>query len=48
MKINPSITFLLLITVVHLNVIFAQNWPQYLGPKRDSTSPQNRSSAFLA
>ncbi|MCF7668255.1 MAG: PQQ-binding-like beta-propeller repeat protein [Verrucomicrobia bacterium] len=32
--------FIVLLALVCVTSVFAQDWPQYLGPERDSTSPQ--------
>lgn len=37
---TSSIKFMLLIALLCSATIFAQDWPQYLGPNRDSKSPQ--------
>ena len=38
MKFN--IKFILLVVLTCLSGVFAQDWPQFLGPNRDGTSPQ--------
>jgi outer membrane protein assembly factor BamB len=40
MKMKFMIKVISLITLVCLTGVFAQDWPQYLGPERNSTSPQ--------
>src|SRR5210317_1820939 len=38
MKLNIKFTLLILLAL--LTAVSAQDWPQYLGPNRNSTSPQ--------
>src|SRR5512136_1229529 len=40
MKMKSSVMFILLIVLVHITVVFAGDWPQFLGPNRNSTSAQ--------
>ncbi len=37
---KSSIKYILIIVVACLTAAFSRDWPQYLGPNRDSTSPQ--------
>jgi outer membrane protein assembly factor BamB len=40
MKLQFGVKGIPLIALVCITVVFAQDWPQYLGPNRDGTSPQ--------
>ncbi|MBN1481018.1 hypothetical protein EH223_00925 [candidate division KSB1 bacterium] len=40
MNLKCSVRLLPLMLLIFMTVVFAQDWPQYLGPNRNSTSPQ--------
>jgi len=39
-KRSPRLTFLFVVVLIGLTNVYAQDWPQFLGPDRNSTSPQ--------
>ena len=40
MKMKSSVEFILLLVLLGMTGVFAEDWPQYLGPNRNSSSAQ--------